>query len=120
VDLSSLNVIWSDYAHAAPKTGLVEVRRILVLLIQDEELRHDRVNVNVEWVVWAPVMVQNLKRLRKLLLRLLKFTRHVVCLHEDGLELDGGGVLTLLPIFQLLFRLDRHLLGRLPLSLFKL
>ena len=102
MDLASLDVVRSEDAHAAAERRLVQVCRVLVLLVEDQELSHDTVDVDVEWMIGAPVVVQDFKGKSESFLCHLELASHVVCLHQDRLELDCLGVHAQLAVLQLL------------------
>ena len=92
VNFSGLDVVGPKDAHAAPQRGLVQVCCVFMLLVEDQELCHDTVDVDVKGVIRPPVVVEDLERERESLLSLLELAGHVLGLHEDALELDGFGV----------------------------
>ena len=47
MDLACLDVVGADDSHAAAQAGFVEVCCVFVLEVEDEELRHDAVDVDV-------------------------------------------------------------------------
>ena len=62
VDLTCLDVIGAEDTDTAAERGFVKVGCILVFLVEDQELCHDTINVDMEWMVGAPVMIKDLQR----------------------------------------------------------
>ena len=92
MNFTGLDMVRSKDAHATPQRSLVKVSCVFMLLVEDKELSHDPINVDVKGVIRPPVVVKDLERKCKSLLSLLELSSHVLGLHKDALELDSFGV----------------------------
>ena len=87
-----------------------------MFLVEDKELSHDAIDVDVKGVIRPPVVVKDLERKCESLLSLLELASHVFCLHENTLELDSFGMHQQLSIFEFIYRSFSHLVSCLPLA----
>lgn len=85
---AGLNVVRAQQAHAVQQRCLIKILGILVLLLFDQKLGHDSINAHMQWVEWAPMMVQNRQRSRKIYISLGQLVVQVVSLHHYAIELD--------------------------------
>jgi hypothetical protein len=92
VHFSRLDVIGSQNSHTGPQRGFVKISCVLVLLLENKKLGHHLIDVDVHRVVGTPVVVKDLARQIKGVVRLLRLLLHVISLHKEAVELDGDGV----------------------------
>ena len=59
MNLTRLDVIWTQDPHATSERSFVKPGCIIMLSFADEKLSHYAIDIDVKWVEWSPVVVKD-------------------------------------------------------------